>query len=96
MQAWEQHDSYVNELRRLSKDLLKENEYRAKELGVAKIHTIKEEGNPAEKILQIANDKEIDTIVVGSRGLSTAKEFLLGSVSHKIIHHAKCPVVIVR
>jgi nucleotide-binding universal stress UspA family protein len=96
MQAWEQHDSYVNELRRLSKDLLKENESRAKELGVAKIHTIKEEGNPAEKILQIANDKEIDTIVVGSRGLSTAKEFLLGSVSHKIIHHAKCPVVIVR
>jgi nucleotide-binding universal stress UspA family protein len=55
-----------------------------------------EEGNAAEKILQVAKDKKIDTIVVGSRGLSTAKEFLLGSVSHKITHHAKCPVIIVR
>jgi nucleotide-binding universal stress UspA family protein len=60
------------------------------------IHTIKEEDNRAEKISQIAKDKEIDTIVVGSRSLSTAKEFLLGSVFHKITHYAKCPVVIVR
>jgi nucleotide-binding universal stress UspA family protein len=49
-----------------------------------------------EKILEIANNKDVNTIVIGSRGLSTAKEFLLGSVSHKITHHAKCSVVIVR
>jgi nucleotide-binding universal stress UspA family protein len=96
VQRWEQHHSYVNEVRRLSKILLTESESRAKELGVTKIHTIEEEGNAAEKILEIANNKEIDTIVIGSRGLSTAKEFLLGSVSHKITHHAKCSVVIVR
>lgn len=96
MQAWEQHDSFVNELRRGSKDLLKEYESIAKKLGVAKTYTMGEEGNAAEKILQVAKDKKIDTIVVGSRGMSTAKEFLLGSVSHKITHHAKCPVVIVR
>jgi len=41
-----------------------------------------------KKFLQVAKDKKIDTIVVGSRGLSTVKEFLLGSVSHKITHHA--------
>jgi len=56
---------------------------------------MQEEGNAAEKILEIANNKGVDTIVVESRGLSTAKEFLLGSVSHKISHHAKCSVVIV-
>ena len=49
-----------------------------------------------EKILEIANNKDVNTIVIGSRGLSPAKEFLLGSVSHKITHHAKCSVVIVR
>jgi nucleotide-binding universal stress UspA family protein len=57
---------------------------------------VQEEGNAAEKILEIANNIVIDTIVVGNRGLSTAKEFLLGSVSHKITHHAKCTVAIVK
>ena len=96
VQRLEKHDNYVNEVRRHSKALLNQCELSAKELGVTKIYTMQEEGNAAEKILEIANNKEVDTIVVGSRGLSTAKEFLLGSVSHKLSHHAKCSVVIVR
>jgi nucleotide-binding universal stress UspA family protein len=96
IQRWEQHDSYVEEVKRLSKDLLHEYESRARELEVAKIDTIEEEGDAAEKILQIAKDKEVDTIVVGNKGLNTAEELLDGSVSHKISHHAKCSVVIVR
>jgi nucleotide-binding universal stress UspA family protein len=43
-----------------------------------------------------AKDKQVDTIVVGNKGLNTAEELLEGSVSHKISHHAKCSVVIVR
>jgi nucleotide-binding universal stress UspA family protein len=96
IQRWEQHDSYVEEVKRLSKDLLHECESRARELWVAKIDTIEEEGDAAEKILQIAKDKEIDTIVLGNKGFSTAEEFLLGSVSLKVSHHAKCSVIIVR
>jgi nucleotide-binding universal stress UspA family protein len=96
VQRLEKHNNYVNEVRRHSKALLNQCELRAKELGVTKIYTMQEEGNAAEKILEIANNKGVDTIVVGSRGLSTAKEFLLGSVSHKLSHHAKCSVVIVR
>jgi nucleotide-binding universal stress UspA family protein len=96
IQRWEQHDSYVEEVKRLSKDLLHEYESRARELEVAKIDTIEEEGDAAEKILQIAKNKEVDTIVVGNKGLNTAEELLDGSVSHKISHHAKCSVVIVR
>jgi nucleotide-binding universal stress UspA family protein len=96
VQRLEQHHSYVNEVRRYSKALLNESESKAKELGVTKIYTIREEGNAAEKILETANNKGIDTIVLGSRGLSAAKEFLLGSMSHKVSHHAKCTVVIVR
>jgi len=96
IQRWEQHDSYVEEVKRLSKDLLHECESRARELWVSKIDTIEEDGDAAEKILQIAKDKQVDTIVLGSRGFSTAEEFLLGSVSLKISHHAKCSVIIVR
>ena len=96
MQRWERHDSYVEEVKRLSKYLLHECESRARELGVTKIDTIEEEGNAAEKILQIAKDKEVDTIVVGNKGLNTAEELLEGSVSYKISHRAKCSVVIMR
>jgi nucleotide-binding universal stress UspA family protein len=96
IQRWEQHDSYVDEVKRLSKDSLDECESRARELGVTKIDTIEEEGNAAEKILQIAKDKEVDTIVVGNKGLNIAEELLEGSVSHKISHHAKCSVIVVR
>ena len=94
IQRWEQHDSYVDEVKRLSKDSLDECESRARELGVTKIDTIEEEGNAAEKILQIAKDKEVDTIVVGNKGLNIAEELLEGSVSHKISHHAKCSVIV--
>jgi nucleotide-binding universal stress UspA family protein len=48
----EQYDSYVQEVERLSKDLLHECESRARELGVTKIDVIEEEGDAAEKILQ--------------------------------------------
>jgi nucleotide-binding universal stress UspA family protein len=71
-------------------------ETNTREPGVTKIDTIEEEGNAAEKILQLAKDKEVDTIVVGNKGLNIAEELLEGSVSHKISHHAKCSVVIVR
>src|SRR6478609_2810468 len=57
-------------------------------------------GSSSKKLKEIAKkiaDKEkVDMIILGSRGLSTAKEFLLGGVSHKVVHHAKCPVTVVR
>ncbi|MBM2853006.1 MAG: nhaX 2 [Candidatus Nitrosotenuis sp.] len=53
-------------------------------------------GDPAKIITEIVNKKEYDLIIMGSRGMSTFKELLLGSVSLKVMHHAKCPVMIVR
>lgn len=53
-------------------------------------------GNPAEEILRFADGISADLIVMGSRGLSAIKAFLMGSVSHKVAAHAKCPVLIVR
>ncbi|MFL6485567.1 MAG: universal stress protein, partial [Nitrososphaera sp.] len=52
-------------------------------------------GSAGEEILRLAEKEKMDTIVVGRRGLSTASELLLGSVSHNVIHNAKCPVVTV-
>ncbi|MEM2491290.1 MAG: universal stress protein [Candidatus Bathyarchaeia archaeon] len=47
-------------------------------------------------MLRAAEEEKVDLIAIGSRGLSGVKAFLLGSVSDKVSHHAKCPVLIVR
>ena len=54
------------------------------------------EGDPADAILDVAEELGADLIVVGNRGMTGAKRFLLGSVPNKISHHAPCSVMIVR
>lgn len=53
-------------------------------------------GNPAEAIVAHAKSVDAPMIVIGSRGLSGFKEILLGSVSQRVLHHANCPVTVVR
>jgi nucleotide-binding universal stress UspA family protein len=53
-------------------------------------------GNSASEILQEAEDGGYDMIVMGSHGRGALGGFLLGSVSNRVTHHAKCPVLIVR
>ncbi|RQD77062.1 MAG: universal stress protein [Candidatus Syntrophonatronum acetioxidans] len=54
------------------------------------------EGNPADEICKFAEKDNFDLIVMGARGLSGIKKFLLGSVADKVVHHAKVPVMINR
>jgi nucleotide-binding universal stress UspA family protein len=54
------------------------------------------EGDPADAILDVAEETKADLIVVGNKGMTGAKRFLLGSVPNKISHHAPCGVFIVR
>ncbi len=51
-------------------------------------------GHPSNVL--VAASKEADLLVVGNRGHSTVTEMLLGSVSQHCVHHAECPVVVVR
>ncbi|MEJ8303820.1 universal stress protein [Saccharibacillus sacchari] len=53
-------------------------------------------GDPAREICEFAGSASGDLIVVGTRGHSLAAELLLGSVSHKVIQHAPCPVMTIR
>ena len=52
-------------------------------------------GNTAEKILDFADEHDIDLVVVGSLGKSGIEHFALGSVSEKVVRHAKVPVLVV-
>ncbi|HUH98082.1 MAG TPA: universal stress protein [Anaerolineales bacterium] len=60
------------------------------------IHTELIEGSPAEAIINVAKTRDSTVIVMGSRGLSTIAELVLGSTSHKVVSHAPCPVLVVR
>jgi nucleotide-binding universal stress UspA family protein len=53
-------------------------------------------GHPAEKILSFSEDNNINMIIVGSLGKGGYERALLGSVSEKIVRHAKTPVLVVR
>jgi nucleotide-binding universal stress UspA family protein len=52
------------------------------------------EGDPAERILELARVRDVDLIVVGSRGLGTLAGTLLGSVSREVLRHADRPVLV--
>ena len=53
------------------------------------------EGSPADVLLEVAHDFDADLIVVGSKGLTGAARFVLGSVASSVSHHAPCDVLIV-
>ena len=50
---------------------------------------------PADALLEVAESSNADLIVVGNRGMSGVKRFVLGSVPNKVAHHAPCSVLIV-
>ena len=66
-----------------------------KENGVD-VETHAREGDPADAILDVAEEQGADLIVVGNKGMTGAKRFLLGSVPNKVSHHAPCSVMIIR
>ena len=68
---------------------------RAREAGV-QVETYARQGDPADAILDVAEEQDADLIIVGNKGMTGAKRFLLGSVPNKVSHHAPCSVLIIR
>lgn len=53
-------------------------------------------GTPGPEIVKYANEKRVDIVVIGSRGLNGLQEMVLGSVSHKVMKRVQCPALIVK
>ena len=60
------------------------------------VRTVAREGDPADAILDVAEEHGSDLIVVGNKGMTGAKRFLLGSVPNKVSHPAPCSVLSIR
>jgi len=86
---------FVKELEAEGKEIMNKADAYAKAQG-ADYECRLLQGVPAEEIVKTALTENVDLIVVGSRGLTEVRGFLLGSVSDKVSHHAKCPTLIVK
>jgi|SRR5690606_11154820 len=53
-------------------------------------------GSPGPEIIKYANTQNVDLVVIGSRGLNSLQEMVLGSVSHKVMKRVQCPAMLVK
>lgn len=60
------------------------------------VSLVSRSGDPATAILDAAEHESPDLVVLGTRGLSVAERWLIGSVSTKVLHHARCSVLVAR
>jgi len=85
----------IDELRAKGSELLEQCKKQALQSSV-QVETVLEQGDYAHEIIEVAKRKDCELIIMGSRGMSPIKELLLGSVTLKVMHHASCPVMVVR
>jgi len=69
---------------------------KAQDAGVKDVTSQVLEGDPATSIIEYASKNGADLIVIGSRGLSTFKRLILGSVSSKVVQESRVPVLVVK
>ena len=67
-----------------------------KEMQGLSVEIISLEGSAGLLITSIAAEKNCDLIIMGSHEVRTLKNFLISSVSNYVIHHAQCPLLVIR
>ena len=88
--------SILRELKKSSRKMLHEYKGRAESLYIRNARTIHSVGNAAEEILKIANGKDVDTLVIGSKGKYGTSKDMLGGTWYKLVHYCKCTVTVVK
>jgi nucleotide-binding universal stress UspA family protein len=83
------------DLRGVAADVLARDERRLLDAGFAVEKHVRE-GDAADTIIDVAGEQDADLIVVGARGSSGVRRFMLGNVSGKLSHHAPRSLMIVR
>ncbi|MGF1602866.1 MAG: universal stress protein [Thermosynechococcaceae cyanobacterium] len=88
LERWHQHEQQGLQHLKLKAE-------QAQKEGVA-VDAIQIPGSPGTMICDVAHEHHVDLIMVGNRGRSGLSEWLLGSVSNYVMHHAPCSVEIIK
>lgn len=89
-------DSVTHEdLRAIGEAILRDAESRLRQAGAGDVHTALEEGDTAKAVVSAADREDAGLVVMGTRGYGEIEGLLLGSVSHKVLGHARRPCLIV-
>lgn len=90
-------DDEVYQLNQILKERSEENLKEFDELNEddLKVTHVIREGSPARVILEVAQEEDVDLIVMGSSGKSGFDRFIMGSVADKVVNSAKCAVLVV-
>jgi nucleotide-binding universal stress UspA family protein len=67
----------------------------ARQAGVS-VEIYARQGDAADAVLDVAEERGVDLIILGNKGMTGARRFLLGSVPNRVSHHAPCSVLIIR
>lgn len=86
---------YIEDVRHFGENILEEEKNKIAGYNFT-VSTEITNGHPAEEICKKAKDDQFDLIFIGNRGLNPITEFLMGSVSKRVVRHAPCPVLIIR
>lgn len=76
--------------------VLREGRTRVESSSIGEVRTVRLEGPVVEELVTYLEKSPPDLLVMGSRGLSAGRRLLMGSVSDAVVHHAPCPVLVVR
>ena len=88
-------DRVIEGLTEQGREILRRASDIVKEQGLD-YEVILEIGQPADTIVILTERFKVDLVVIGSKGISRVKRFLLGGTSDAVVHHVKCPVLIVK
>lgn len=92
-EVFHSHDTVEIEQKRNQRLMPVQEELAAKQVNYA-VKMIS--GDPGPAIVEYANGGQFDLVIIGSRGLNVLQEFVLGSVSHKVVKRVHCPVMVVK
>jgi len=67
-----------------------------KDKGVLKLEIKEIVGDPASEIINEAQEGDYDLVIMRTHGMGATKRFMLGSVTNKVVHHIKKPILVVR
>jgi nucleotide-binding universal stress UspA family protein len=87
--------AFIERLRQDAHDRLQNEAITLTRVGKRAITEIRS-GDPASTLLQTAEDESAELLVVGAHGLSAVERFVMGSVSERVLRHARCSVLVVK